>query len=108
MKSFIPAKWDKAFQFLKEKINDHDKSKFSDNEFEGYRAHYYKSDEDSKDSNTEEAYNKAHQEPRFSISMFTSEIRLFNLDFWIQKNKAYEFSNDQLETYKQKQEKYQD
>ena len=53
------AEWDNAFEFMRQKIKDHDKSKFSDEEFEGYRAYYYKSKEDDKDKNIEDAYNKA-------------------------------------------------
>lgn len=50
--------WDKAFQFLKIHITEHDKSKFSEEEFEPYRIRFYKSNEDI-DGCDEEVFNKA-------------------------------------------------
>lgn len=41
--------WDKAFQFMNNKIKEHDKSKFSNEEFEAYRIKFFKSDEDKDD-----------------------------------------------------------
>lgn len=89
------AEWDKAFQFLKEKINDHDKSKFSDNEFEGYRAHYYKSDEDSKDSNTEEAYNKAW-EHHYKHNSHHPEFWVINIGDSVNKRRFIEMNKSSI------------
>ena len=70
--------WNKAFEFVKQKIKDHDKSKFSEEEFEGYRAYYYKSKEDD-NKDIEDAYNKAW-EHHYKFNSHHPEFWVVNLN----------------------------
>lgn len=95
---------------IKNELSVYGKKELNYSEFKKAKKVYLKSLSKKKQEDYAYELNKYHKWKWIYPFYWTwiKFIRLFNLDFWIHKNKAYEFSNDQLETYKQKQEKYQD
>ena len=91
-------------------ISVYGKKEFKHTEFKKAKKLYLKSLSKKKQEDYAYDLNKYHKWKWIYPFYWTwiKFIRLFNLDLLLSKNKVYEFSNDQIEIYRQKQERYQD